>query len=300
LTAYGIAGCTASTATDEVVILIYQPVVVDAGPDQSIPYNTSTTLSAVAIGGTGVYAYTWEPAAMLLGYTTEHPVTVNMTNNVTFILTVTDLVTGCKSVDSVKVIIGYHNLPPLAINDYDTIGINSTVQIKVLQNDSDPDDSIISVSMIRGPLHGMAVVNGDLSVRYAADRDFSGIDSLWYVICDNGIPSLCDTATVYIYVSSQSAADLLRIYNTITPNGDGVNDGWIIEGIEEYPLNSVEIFNRWGDRIVRIDNYDNKTQVWKGTGRNGGRVPDGTYYYILTIKDNGHRTGWIFVRGSNR
>jgi gliding motility-associated-like protein len=154
--------------------------------------------------------------------------------------------------------------------------------------------------MIRGPLHGMAVVNGDLSVRYAADRDFSGIDSLWYVICDNGIPSLCDTATVYIYVSSQSAADLLRIYNTITPNGDGVNDGWIIEGIEEYPLNSVEIFNRWGDRIVRIDNYDNKTQVWKGTGRNGGRVPDGTYYYILTIKDNGHRTGWIFVRGSNR
>jgi gliding motility-associated-like protein len=146
----------------------------------------------------------------------------------------------------------------------------------------------------------MVIVNGDLVLRYTPDRDFSGVDSLWYIICDNGIPSLCDTATVYIYISSQSAADLLRIYNVITPNEDGSNDSWIIDGIEEYPNNSIEIFNRWGDQIVRIGNYDNKTQVWKGRSRNGERVPDGTYYYILEISQGGHRTGWIFVRGGIR
>jgi gliding motility-associated-like protein len=300
LTVYGIAACSSTTGSDQVVILIYQNVVTNAGPDQSIPYNTSTILSGTAIGGTGVYAFTWEPSALLLGYTTEHPVTVNMTSNVTFVLTVTDLVTGCKSSDSVNVVIGYHNLPPVAVNDYDTIGINSSVRINSLKNDHDPDDSIISLNIIRNPIHGMVVVNGDLMLRYTPDRDYTGVDSLWYVICDNGIPSLCDTATVYIYISSLSAADFLRIYNVITPNEDGINDSWIIEGIEEYPDNSVEIFNRWGDLIVRIGNYDNKTQVWKGRSRNGGRVPDGTYYYILTINGGGHRTGWILVRGSNR
>jgi gliding motility-associated-like protein len=88
-------------------------------------------------------------------------------------------------------------------------------------------------------------------------------------------------------------------YNVITPNGDGYNDRWIIDGIEEYPDNSVIIFNRWGDEINAFDRYDNMNHVWGGTNEKNERVPDGTYYYILKIRDVGDFKGWILVRGNS-
>ena len=91
--------------------------------------------------------------------------------------------------------------------------------------------------------------------------------------------------------------DCILIYNVITPNGDGVNDTWIIDCIESYPDNTVRIFNRWGDLIIRFDHYDNTTNIWKGTNAKGDLLPDGTYYYIVTINKVGTKTGWVFVRG---
>ena len=49
-----------------------------------------------------------------------------------------------------------------------------------------------------------------------------------------------------------------------SPDGDGNNDFWTINGIEEYPNNTVMIFNRWGDMVFKIDNYDNNSNVFYG------------------------------------
>ena len=82
------------------------------------------------------------------------------------------------------------------------------------------------------------------------------------------------------------------IPNVITPNGDGSNDFLEIEGIL-YVTNTVRIFNRWGQEVYSANNYRNQ---W-----NGGDLPDGTYYYEVTVarKDEpytGHltilRNGW--------
>ena len=89
------------------------------------------------------------------------------------------------------------------------------------------------------------------------------------------------------------------IHNVITPNGDGFNDTWIIEGIEEFPENDVVIINRWGDVIKSFNGYDNKNEVWDGTNKNDDHVPDGTYFFILKIKDVGNYKGWILVRGNS-
>jgi len=94
--------------------------------------------------------------------------------------------------------------------------------------------------------------------------------------------------------------ECLEIYNVITPNGDGVNDTWIIECIEQYQENSVQIFNRWGDQINSFERYDNTFRVWDGTNHRGETVPDGTYYYVLNIKEMERMTGWIFVRGGSK
>jgi len=94
--------------------------------------------------------------------------------------------------------------------------------------------------------------------------------------------------------------DCIIVHNVITPNGDGLNDKFIIECIENFPDNSVQIFTRWGDVIRKFERYDNKSVVWDGTNDKGEPMPDGTYYYILNIKNQTSRTGWVFVRDSSK
>jgi len=67
----------------------------------------------------------------------------------------------------------------------------------------------------------------------------------------------------------------------ISPNGDGKNDVWIIDFIEEYPDNVVEIYNRWGELLFHADGYQ---QDWDGTYQ-GKELPIGTYYYIIDLHD---------------
>lgn len=73
----------------------------------------------------------------------------------------------------------------------------------------------------------------------------------------------------------------IEIYNTFTPNGDGANDTWHIDNIEDYPNNTVRIMNRWGDVVYEAAPYNNE---WDGT-RNGKELPEGTYYYLLDRHD---------------
>jgi gliding motility-associated-like protein/uncharacterized repeat protein (TIGR01451 family) len=110
-----------------------------------------------------------------------------------------------------------------------------------------------------------------------------------------------DTVRVTVRSKPVSAEEsCIIIHNVITPNGDGTNDTWYIDCIENFPLNRVLIFDRWGDRINEFENYNNTTIAWNGTNGQGKPVPDGTYYYVLTIRDGGTHTGWVFVRGGSQ
>ena len=87
-----------------------------------------------------------------------------------------------------------------------------------------------------------------------------------------------------------------EIYNLLTPDGDGNNDTWYIEGIEDYPDNTAIIFNRWGDKVREFTGYENLKNYWDGTNSKGERLPAGTYYYILNLNSTDSRTGWILLR----
>jgi gliding motility-associated-like protein len=65
--------------------------------------------------------------------------------------------------------------------------------------------------------------------------------------------------------------------NTFTPNGDGVNDFWNIEHLDTYNGATVEVFNRYGNKVFSVKGYG---QPWDGT-HNGVPLPVGTYYYII-------------------
>jgi gliding motility-associated-like protein len=57
------------------------------------------------------------------------------------------------------------------------------------------------------------------------------------------------------------------------------------------------IFNRWGDKVIEFANYNNTTRSWNGSNENGDPLPNGTYFYILDVKNVGVLKGWIYVRG---
>ncbi|MFN6378662.1 MAG: tandem-95 repeat protein, partial [Flavobacteriales bacterium] len=99
----------------------------------------------------------------------------------------------------------------------------------------------------------------------------------------------------------------LIVPQAFTPDSDGINDFLVITGIENYPDNSIDIFNRWGNMVFESENYDNVTNVWDGRnyGRGGsGLVPEATYFYILKYRKlDGNEdimSGYIFVRSNNK
>jgi gliding motility-associated-like protein len=85
------------------------------------------------------------------------------------------------------------------------------------------------------------------------------------------------------------------IPNALTPNNDGVNDGFVIEGLKNYPGSRLEIYSRWGAQLYKSENYDNS---WKGTNSNNEKLADDTYYYILDVQGKGTFTGFVIVKSN--
>jgi gliding motility-associated-like protein len=75
----------------------------------------------------------------------------------------------------------------------------------------------------------------------------------------------------------------IDIPNAFSPNGDGVNDLWVIAKLEQYPNCVVEVFNRYGSKVLERKGYSS-SNAWDGK-RNGTPLPVGTYYYILRLGD---------------
>jgi len=85
-----------------------------------------------------------------------------------------------------------------------------------------------------------------------------------------------DSLTVHVL------APTIIIPNTFTPNGDGINDTWVIKYLDFYPQCTVQIFTRWGQSVYSSIGYGTP---WDGTYR-GAALPSGTYYYVINLKNN--------------
>jgi gliding motility-associated-like protein len=84
----------------------------------------------------------------------------------------------------------------------------------------------------------------------------------------------------------------IKVVNTFTPNADGINDYWDITGLIAYPTATVDIFDRYGQKVFHSLGYP---KPWDGT-LDGKALPVGVYYYIVDVKLFGQLlTGWVTI-----
>ncbi len=79
-----------------------------------------------------------------------------------------------------------------------------------------------------------------------------------------------------------------RVKNFFTPNGDGQNDVWVVEDIQDNPVNEVKVYSQGGELVFSTQNYQNN---WAGTFQ-GKSLPSGYYYYEINIME-----GQSIIRG---
>ena len=82
----------------------------------------------------------------------------------------------------------------------------------------------------------------------------------------------------------------LHVPQGFSPDGDGINDRWHITGIEYYPNNTVQIYNRWEIKVWEVDGYlnDSPEKFFDGIanfGSNGKLLPETVYFYVLDLGD---------------
>ena len=116
---------------------------------------------------------------------------------------------------------------------------------------------------------------------------------------NNGIPD-------YLELNNHEVSeDDLEIFNSMTVNGDDLNDVFVIRGIEQYPNNTVIIYNRWGVEVYNVEGYGQDNKFFRGisegrvTVSQSAELPKGTYFYILRyVNKQGvekERSGYLYI-----
>jgi len=172
---------------------------------------------------------------------------------------------------------------PIAVNDTILTGLDQPVVINVFGNDT--IGFITDFGFLSEPLHGAVAFLPDGSVNYVPEPGYcDGVqpDSFQYFVC-NLVG--CDTATVFVFVECSE----LVIFEGFSPNGDGINDFFVIQGLGQYPDHKLFIFNRWGTLVFQSEDYRND---WDGKWQDKD-LPDGTYFYLLDLGDGNYLSGFV-------
>jgi gliding motility-associated-like protein len=256
--------CNGTPATASQLITIYQKPVADliATPPVICPGDFS---NLVATGGT-------VPGSSLISYTwfKDNSTIAGSTNGISV---------SAAGVYKVKITNG---LPACYGADSTPVSIQNVVV------DAGPDKSMYKGNSVI--LEGSS--NGSYSYMWSPGISLS--DST--ILQPTAAPStttyynVTATSTLGCTASDQVMVEVfipIKVPNAFSPNGDGLNDVWVIDGMEKYPNSKVNVFNRWGNAIYS-DNNGYKSP-WDGH-EHGQALASGTYYYVIDLKGSPDNT----------
>lgn len=120
---------------------------------------------------------------------------------------------------------------------------------------------------------------------------FSGVDQMTIRACDDA--AACTDRVLAIEVDVTSG---VVVFNAVAPNSSGDNKIMRITGLPEG--NKVSIFNRWGDKVYEVENYQNISSgnAFQGLNQNGNALPSGVYYYTIEIPGNELISGYLTLK----
>lgn len=157
------------------------------------------------------------------------------------------------------------------------IGQSVTIPFNSFISDPNNNIDLNSIQIIAGPLSNAPAsfdTGFNLIIDYS-NTPFGGTDRITIQVCDQ--LGACSQIELEIEVNGEIIA-----HNGISPNGDGLNDYFEIQNIQFLePENKVSIYNRWGDLIFDIDNYDslNPDKRFNGISNKNKEVTSGVYFY---------------------
>ena len=177
-----------------------------------------------------------------------------------------------------------------------SVPIQGKISIYLADIITDAEDNVdlTSATIISAPSSGAIayIENGYLIIDYG-QTPFSGTERITLRVCDT--EGACSEQEITI----ESGGDI-TVYNAISPNGDGKNETLLIQYIDVIPdatPNQVRIFNRWGDLVFEVTDYNNTDRIFKGIGKGGKELPSGTYYYKIEFSGGRKtQTGYLSLK----
>ena len=190
-----------------------------------------------------------------------------------------------------------NNQPPVIEHTVGKGPIDGIVVISLAGLISDPDNNLDFTSLkITSPPTSGAVATIDNNFNLTIDYtgvNFAGTEELTIQICD--LSGSCTQQQI----SMEVAGDIVA-FNGLSPNGDGKNEVLFLEFIDVIPEtinNQVTIYNRWGNSVFEITNYNNSDRVFAGLDNEGKELPNGVYYYKIQFNSGkGTKIGYITLR----
>jgi gliding motility-associated-like protein len=198
---------------------------------------------------------------------------------------------------------GEYTLRPegAAANNYTFVYVNGTLTINALPvvniisnkgtSISKGETVVLSASSNDGVSYSWSNVAGIISGTQTAELTVRPLETTTYTVTVTNANGCQTTTNFTIQVNEDFMA--LKAENFMTPNGDGINDTWVVHNIDAYPNHSLKIVDRAGRIVYEARNYKND---WDGTFK-GAPLQQGTYYYIFQfgIKNAVPKKGFITI-----
>jgi gliding motility-associated-like protein len=284
--------CASGITTDEVTITVYDGTTqaAAAGPDQSYCTPLVEPITMFASSPTAPATGEWTVVSGSAGIASPNDPFSAVTNvglgSHVFRWTVDNGACGSTS-DEITISVYDHTAPLAQAGE------------SLLQCEQETSAQLSAMPALSTSTGFWSILQGNGTIANPGDPN-SMVDQLppgfnWFVwTVDNGA---CGVSSDTLLIRLKDCLTL-TIPDAFSPNGDGINDFYVIENLLSYPGNKFQVFNRWGNKVLDRSPYVND---WDGTSQFGAmfgeKLPESTYYYVLDLGDGKETyTGFIFLR----